>query len=180
MTKAAIQQARIDALALYAKAGIALTAQEQGNVEIADFGLGDFSRTGLSIVTYINTEFYCAKEMVLTPGQTCPEHAHRPLEGGYRGKQETFRCRYGVVYLYVEGERTSNPLAAPSAGNEAWYTVGHEIVLHPGEQYTIQPNTLHWFQGGAEGAVVSEFSTTSYDEYDAFTDTRIVRVPTES
>jgi D-lyxose ketol-isomerase len=36
---------------------------------------------------------------------------------------------------------------------------------------------LHWFQAGAEGAVVSEFSSTSRDEYDVFTDPRIVRIP---
>ena len=42
-------------------------------------------------------------------------------------------------------------------------------------QYTIMPNTLHWFCGGDEGAVVSEFSTTSTDETDVFTDKNIVR-----
>lgn len=39
------------------------------------------------------------------------------------------------------------------------------------------PDTLHWFQGGREGAVVSELSTTSHDDTDIFTDTRIVRAP---
>ena len=53
----------------------------------------------------------------------------------------------------------------------------HEIHLLPGEQYTILPNTLHWFQGGEDGAVVSEFSTHSTDETDVFTDTAIVRLP---
>ena len=51
----------------------------------------------------------------------------------------------------------------------------HEVVLHPGEQHTIYPNTLHWFQGGDEGAVVSEFSTRSRDEFDIFTDQTIER-----
>ena len=40
------------------------------------------------------------------------------------------------------------------------------------------PNTRHWFQAGDEGCVVSEFSTTSYDEYDIFTDINIARIPT--
>ncbi|MGD1821607.1 MAG: D-lyxose/D-mannose family sugar isomerase [Pleomorphochaeta sp.] len=52
------------------------------------------------------------------------------------------------------------------------------MVLNPGEQYTIYPNTLHWFQAGDEGAVVSEFSTTSYDETDIFTNLNIKRIPT--
>ena len=40
-------------------------------------------------------------------------------------------------------------------------------------KYTIMPNTLHWFQAGPEGAVVSEFSTKSRDEFDIYTDPRI-------
>jgi D-lyxose ketol-isomerase len=43
------------------------------------------------------------------------------------------------------------------------------------DQYTIPPNTLHSFQAGEEGAIVSEFSTTSRDALDVFTDSRIVR-----
>lgn len=49
--------------------------------------------------------------------------------------------------------------------------------LLPGEQFTIPPNTHHWFQAGEEGAIVSEFSSTSRDAFDIFTDPRIKRVP---
>ena len=69
------------------------------------------------------------------------------------------------------------PQAGPPEGDEQHDTVVHEIVLKPGEQHTLLPNSLHWFQAGPEGAVVSEFSTTSRDEADIFTDTRIVRLP---
>lgn len=51
----------------------------------------------------------------------------------------------------------------------------HEIVLEPGEQYTLYPETWHWFQAGEEGAVVSEFSTMSTDDTDLFFDERGVR-----
>ena len=47
--------------------------------------------------------------------------------------------------------------------------------MNPGEQHTIAPDTLHWFQAGEEGAVVSEFSTHSSDEDDVFSDPRIQR-----
>lgn len=50
-----------------------------------------------------------------------------------------------------------------------------EMVLLPGEQYTIMPNTKHWFIAGDEGAVISEFSTHSTDETDIFTDENIIR-----
>jgi D-lyxose ketol-isomerase len=39
------------------------------------------------------------------------------------------------------------------------------------------PNTLHWFQGSPEGAIVSKFSTRSRDEFDIFTDPEIRRTP---
>jgi D-lyxose ketol-isomerase len=58
--------------------------------------------------------------------------------------------------------------AEPAASGA--YTVWHEIVLDPGAQHTIPPGTLHWFQAGPDGAVVSEFSTESRDELDVFTD----------
>ena len=93
------------------------------------------------------------------------------------GKMETFRCRWGSVLLYVEGETTPNIGAFVPAGSEASYTVFHEIILKPGEQYTIPPGTNHWFQGGPEGAVITEFSSTSRDELDIFTDPLIVRMP---
>ena len=142
------------AAAALADAGIVLTTEEQANIELADFGLGDFERTGLAIVVYVNTNRVCAKELVLLPRQVCPEHRHPPVDGE-PGKEETFRCRTGSVHLYVEGH--------------------DEIVLDPGDQFTIPPDTLHWFQAGDDGAIVSEFSTRSRDESDVFTDPRIVR-----
>lgn len=154
--------------------GIVLAPQEQERIEIVEFGLNEVERTGLEIVVYINNDRYCAKELVLFPGQTCAEHRHPPV-GSDPGKMETFRCRAGKVWLYVEGERTNNIHARVPAGSEAYYTAFHEIELGPGEQYTIPPNTLHWFQSGPEGAVVSEFSSSSRDEFDVFTDPRIKR-----
>ena len=90
---------------------------------------------------------------------------------------ETFRCRQGSVWLYVEGEPAACPKAKVPAASRDYYTVFHEIELHPGDQYTIPPNTLHWFQAGQEGAVVTEFSSRSRDEADVFTDPRIKRMP---
>ena len=158
------------------KAGIVLTPEEQARVEVADFGLGELEQTGLEVITYVNTNRVCAKELVMFPHQTCPEHRH-PTLGGVPGKEETFRCRKGVVYLYVPGSRTSAPACRPPIGSEPYYTVWHEVCLKPGEQYTLSPDTLHWFQAGAEGAIVSEFSTRSTDEDDFFTDPRIKRAP---
>jgi D-lyxose ketol-isomerase len=156
------------------RAGIVLTAAESENIEVADFGLGELETAGLELVVYVNTERVCAKELVLFPRQTCPEHRHPPVDGT-PGKEETFRCRWGSVYLYVEGAASDNPAAKLPRGREHTYTAWHEIVLQPGQQYTIAPDTLHWFQAGDEGAIVSEFSTRSRDEFDIFTDADIRR-----
>ena len=148
------REARERAAAMLARAGIVLTPAERDAIEVTDLGLGRLEETGLQLLTYVNTERVCAKELVLFPRQICPEHRHPPV-GDDPGKEETFRCRTGVVHLHVEGHE--------------------EIVLRPGEQFMIPPNTLHWFQAGADGAIVSEFSTRSTDEHDVFTDARITR-----
>lgn len=174
LTREKLMQARALAREYLDRAGIVLTPEESENIEVADFGLNELEVTGLELVVYVNTERVCAKELVLFPGQTCPEHRHPPI-GDEPGKEETFRCRWGAVYLYVEGKPSASPRAKVPAGREHAYTAWHEIVLHPGQQHTIPPNTLHWFQAGDEGAVVSEFSTRSRDEFDIFTDQGIRR-----
>lgn len=176
LTRQQVARTRKRAAELLRLAGIVLTDDEQDTLEIADFGLDDLEHTGLQLVVYVNTDRYCAKELILFPRQTCPEHRHPPVQGAL-GKEETFRCRWGKVWLYVEGEAASQIQARIPHGDEKHYTVLHEIELLPGDQYTIPPNTLHWFQAGDEGAVVSEFSSTSRDEYDIWTDPRIRRIP---
>lgn len=162
-------------LDMLSKAGIVLSDEEKQHIEIADMGLGRLEIEGLQLVTYINTDHYCAKELVMFPNQTCPEHKHPPF-GGNEGKIETFRCRYGLVYLLVEGAPLNEINAVIPQGKEAYYTVRKEIVLTPGDQYTIPANTKHWFQAGPEGAVISEFSSTSRDNLDIFSDPGIQRV----
>jgi D-lyxose ketol-isomerase len=155
-------------------AGIVLTPQEVEQIEVADFGLGRVEQIGLQLVVYVNTNRVCAKELVMVPWQICPEHCHPPVLDE-DGKEETFRCRWGQVNLYVPGEPTANPQARLPEDKREFFTVWNEIVLKPGEQYTLPPNTLHWFQAGPQGAIVSEFSTTSRDQSDIFTDTEIQR-----
>ncbi|SKC59015.1 D-lyxose/D-mannose family sugar isomerase [Maledivibacter halophilus] len=177
MNKKLVDDIRKKTYEYFQKANIVLTNDEINNIEVADFGLNDIEKMGLQLVTYINTSRYCAKEMVLFPKQTCPEHKHPKREDNSEGKMETFRCRWGEVYLYVEGERTSNPIAILPKEYGKNFTVFKEIVLEAGQQFTIKPNTLHWFQAGDKGAVISEFSSNSDDSSDIFTDKNIKRLP---
>ena len=52
----------------------------------------------------------------------------------------------------------------------------HEIELNYANQYTINPNTLHRFQAGDKGSVVSEFSTRNTDKNGVLTDGEIHRI----
>jgi D-lyxose ketol-isomerase len=173
LTHEQIEVARAFAATQLQKAGIAITPGERQAIEVSDFGLGDLETTGLQLVIYVNTERVCAKEIVLSPGQTCPEHRHVNV-GDEPGKEETFRVRAGTVYLNVDGDPTPQPKAIPP--NSEYYTARHEVVLSPGQQFTVMPGVRHWFQAGPDGAIVSEFSTRSTDEYDVFTDPGIERV----
>ncbi|WP_281275365.1 D-lyxose/D-mannose family sugar isomerase [Halorussus ruber] len=185
------QRARERAAEMLADAGVVLTEAEREEMEVVDYGLGNLEAVGTEIVVYVNDDRYCAKELVLFPSQTCPEHRHPPFEDhagveSYPGKRETFRCRAGEVYLYVEGDGDDGGDASDETPREEWsvrppmreeyYTASEEIHLEPGEQYTIPPDTRHWFKAGEEGAVISEFSSPSYDEKDVFTDPKIDRM----
>lgn len=174
LDKRLIERGKKQALELLERAKIVVTEDEKARMEFCDYGLRDFDVIGTEILTYVNTERVCAKEMMLTPYQICPEHIHPEL-GTYPGKEETFRCRYGEVYLYVPGPSCGAAKAIVPEKYKAYMSVWHEIILHPGEQYTLSEKTLHWFQAGPEGAVISEFSTPSYDDKDIFSDPNIQR-----
>lgn len=150
------REAQAEAAGRLAAAGIVLGDGERERIEVADFGLSRLREIGLQLLVYVNTDRYCAKELVLFPGQTCPEHRHPPFDGT-PGKEETFRCRAGSVLLNV---------------------AGRDLELGPGDQFTIPPDTLHWFRAGDDGAVVTEFSSTSRDDLDVFTDPAVERATT--
>ena len=175
MKKQKVEKIREKAFMMLKKAQIVITPEEKENMEIADCGFDDIENLGLQVVVYENNDRYCAKELILLPRQICPEHRHPAVDERNVGKQETFRCRWGELHLYVEGKPTLNPKTRVPEKYRKYLTVWKEVVLRPGDQYTLSPNTKHWFQAGDEGAVLSEFSTTSRDESDIFTDREIQR-----
>ena len=63
----------------YKRAGIIVREDEE--IEVADFGLDMVEKIGLQLCVYINTQRVCAKEMVLLPYQTCPDHMHDKTNG---------------------------------------------------------------------------------------------------
>jgi D-lyxose ketol-isomerase len=177
MKREEVERLQAEAVNLLREAKIVFTEQERNSMEVADFGLHDIRNVGLEIILYVNNDRYCAKELVLLPRQMCPQHRHPKVGELNPGKRETFRCRWGEVYLYIEGPATPQPRAVVDNRHKKHLSVWHELILLPGDQYTIEPDILHWFQAGDRGAIVSEFSSTSVDELDVFTDPNIKRIP---
>lgn len=171
------EKIRIKALEYFDKANIFLKEEEKKNLEIADMGMGRIEEIGAQIHNYVDTKRCSAKEIVLFPNQICPEQIHPPFDD-YTGKEESFRVRYGTLYVYVEGEPVEESMikAKIPADKKETFTVFHEIVLEKGDQYTIEPNTWHWICGGPEGCVVSEFATYNRDDLDYFTDPEVKRM----
>ncbi|NLV91373.1 MAG: adenylate kinase [Firmicutes bacterium] len=173
-----LAQAREKTIEILERAQIVLSPNEVDRIEIIDFGLGDLQTFGIQQLTYVDTDIYSAAEVVVFPGQICPEHRH-PSFGDQPGKEQTFRCRFGTLYLYVTGSPVADrELKAEIPADKAQYfTARREIILEPGDQYTIPANTLHWFQAGPEGAVITEFSSGPRAQPEVFTDPEIQKIP---
>jgi D-lyxose ketol-isomerase len=148
--------------------GLVLSPAEQDRLEVLDFGLGDVMREGLEVVHYLSSRRMDIKVCVLFGGQTVPEHLHPPYNG-QEGKEETLRVLSGSLQLYVPGDGTSGEPEVPP-GKADFYTLRKEIVLRAGQQYTIAPNTWHWFQGGEGGAVFLAHYSKADDSFNLWKD----------
>ena len=174
LTRAELEDAQARAAAALADAGIVLTEAERRGIEVADFGLSDLEHYGLELVDVREhrarlregARALPAPELPRAPASAVRRHARQ-------GGDVPLSPRPGLPLH--RGRAAAEPACRPTARASGAYTVWHEIVLDPGEQHTIPPGTLHWFQAGPEGAVVSEFSTESRDELDIFTDPEIGR-----
>ncbi len=111
-----------------------------------DFGLGEFTRTGL-VESWIANEVeagYCAKYLFVQAGQACPVHQHG-------GKHETFFIVKGRVRMTVEGE---------------------EREMGPGDTLAVSPGTKHGFRG-LKPALLLEASQPCVVADNLFEDERI-------
>ncbi len=170
MTTAEIEQVRQETLELIKKSGIHISKQELEKLMLVDFGLGNIRKEGIELVDILNSPKLRITYLVLLPFQTLPEHLHPPCDG-QDGKEETIRALYGTMKVYVPGEQNSDNMNIPE-GRETFYTAKKEIVLRPFEQVTIPPNTPHWAQAGAEGAVTFGFYNRVNEDNNVFSHPR--------
>jgi D-lyxose ketol-isomerase len=176
ITRTAYEAARTFAWDAVKRSGVPVGEHEREQIEAADLGLSEFHITGAAILTLASTDWMGVKLLILAPNQFFPQHRHPPSDTeNYPGKQEIFRCQSGEIYIYMPGEAAAQPKADPPAHRRPYLTVWHETSLRPGEQVMSPPNTWHWFQAGAEGAVCWSFSSKVTDAVDQFTDPQVTR-----
>lgn len=159
LTRKEYEEAQGKAADMILESGIRITEEERSKISAADFGFSHLQVEGAQILTLVDTKRVALKIIALFSNQTEPEHWH-PRVGYDPGKEETLRVINGTVFFYVPGEETIKFGFIPR-GKDAYYTVRHEIVMHSGDQITLEPGTKHWFQAGKEGAVMYTVSSTA-------------------
>lgn len=137
---------------LLVKSGFPISKNELEMLEVNDLGLGDIRKEGFAFIDILRTNRLRITILMLLPNQSLPQHVHPPYEEEI-GKEETIRVIFGQTKVYsAKDNQEHDPILIPT-GKEKYYTARHETKLEQGQQFTVTPNTNHWFQGGNEGAV---------------------------
>lgn len=134
--------------------------------------MDNFQEEGLALIDILRSKILRITLLVLLPYQTVPQHLD-PAYDQESGKEETLRVLYGHTKVYTEGSENNHEIQIPH-NKKQYYTACHEIALIQGEQYTIPPQTLHWFQAGALGSVNLEFQNRVDETKNIFTDASII------
>ncbi|MBF0380062.1 MAG: N-acetylneuraminate synthase family protein [Magnetococcales bacterium] len=129
------------------KAGNIVIPQES-KLEISHhYGLKNFAKTGISMITVVNRE-YCKKLIVVLPGQNHPEQYHKV-------KEETFHVLYGTLDLALDGVSKK---------------------CYPGDVITIERGVRHAF-GCQDGVVLEEISSNHSQDDSYYSDPEILNNP---
>ena len=89
MKKSDVDRARAESLAMLTDAGITLGPGEE--IEITDFGKGEYDKLGLGLIIRLNEPEYASKWLTVAPGQVCPNHYHKIIK-------ETFLIIFGPQF----------------------------------------------------------------------------------
>ncbi len=176
MKRSHINQAYRDACDCFRRHGWALPPEPRW--DITDFGLGDFSRHGLTLINLATEAEYCEKLMYARAGQRTPCHTHAK-------KKEDIICRAGALILWLWPEKPESEFAAaegtvtvPINGRPIRIAAGQPQVLPAGHRVTLVPGIWHAFAPQSAEVVIGEVSTANDDEHDnVFANPDIGRFP---
>ncbi|WP_349674186.1 D-lyxose/D-mannose family sugar isomerase [Lacrimispora sp.] len=120
--------------------------------DITDFGLGDFDRTGFSLITLRNgnvkqkkyTKNYAEKLLFLKEGQSAAMHFH------WTKMEDIINRGGGNVQIRVyesdpDGGFSDSDVTVNRDGRTYMVPAGTVVTLHPGESITIYPYLYHDF-----------------------------------
>jgi D-lyxose ketol-isomerase len=135
--------------------------------DVTDFGLGDFDRFGLVLITLTAEPEYCEKLMFARRGQTTPCHTHAR-------KKEDIICRHGELGLRLWPARPDPTQAQPVTfdvpinGGPTSVRPGEWLHLSAGSRVTLVPGIWHEFAPASDECIIGEVSTANDDLHDNF------------
>lgn len=145
--------------------------------DVTDFGKGDFTKTGLTLLTMRNgypdardrpdQKPYCEKVMLVQEGQITPTHFH------YKKTEDIINRGGGRLVCKVwkadaEEKRGHETFELLKDGAMLRMPPGAELKLDPGESVTFRPRTYHafWAEEGLGPVLAGEVSAVNDDEKD--------------
>ena len=129
-----------------------LLIPKSSRIEVSHhYGLEKFYKFGLSMIVIINKS-YCKKYLFLFKKQIHPEQFHKK-------KKETFLILFGKIELNITFNKKKK-----------------QMIMKPGEVFTIEPGMIHGFKAlSLTGAVIEEISTESIRTDSYYIDDRITK-----
>lgn len=130
-----------------------------------DFGLGDYTKTGLVEVLLCNEDEYCEKIMYAREGMVTPAHTHND-------KREDIICRQGTLKITLWN---GHPNDAATKGKKVQIKINRKMVeresgvpfeLNAGERIKMTPGIFHEFEPVGGPALIGEVSTFCNEEID--------------
>jgi D-lyxose ketol-isomerase len=156
--------------------------------DVTDYGMGDFDRLGLALITLRNgnvnnpkyTKAYAEKIIMSCPGQVSPMHFH------WNKMEDIINRGGGVIeftfYNATKDEQldTENDVLIYQDGRRYYAKPGQKIVLHPGESLSLYPYYYHEFTIPLDSkpVLIGEVSMCNDDNTDNRFLTPLGRFPT--
>lgn len=126
--------------------------------DVTDFGLGDFTAVGLTLINLAEQPEYCEKLMYVRHNQVTPRHYHA-------SKKEDIICRWGRLAIELP---STKPVRLQVNGEWRDIPPGAPFILTSGERITLTKGVLHAFWADSPYAIVGEVSTANDDAHDNY------------